>query len=871
MMGLFLSFGMQQACFAQDKQSDTYTFDLKASSLKEALAEISKQTDYDFSYRESLIKNRKVKAFSFQKVSLSEIMKQVLRGTKLNYLIKGKNIILSLRTDLAYYTISGIISEKGSGESLIGATLVCSEETKGTVSNNYGFYSLTLPEGTCSIKASFIGFEKFEKQLELNQNIRLDIELGSKSSSIGEVVVQARRKDASVEDVSMSTQEMGIETIQAMPALLGETDVMKSLQMLPGVQSSGDASANLNVRGGTYDQNLILLDDAPIYNPSHALGFFSVFNPDAIKNVEIYKGGMPAQYGDRLSSVVDIRMKDGNMEEFHGAASIGTIASRLSLEGPIKKNKASFMLSGRYSYAGKTADNFAKLADNIGILKKELDNYREGNDISFYDLNLKMNYKINENNRLFLSAYTGRDQFYFRLLDEKSSMDWGNITSSLRWNHIFNERLFSNTTLVFSNFDYSYYIKDDIRNFEWSSDLQEFDVKTDFDYFLNPSNHMKFGFSVNYHRIQPGEIAPRSANSITKAYKMDENTSIEPAVYFSHHIDFSENFSLQYGLRYSAFANMGDGVVYDYATENREQIVGSTTYKKGEVQSFFHGLEPRLNMRYKLNGVQSIKASYTRTRQYLHLLSSSSLGLPTDVWYPVNKHIKPQIADQFALGYFRNFDDNKWVTSVETYYKQMSNQIDFKDHAELFLNSQVEQEILSGDGWAYGAEFMVKKEFGRLKGWLAYTWSKTERKIDGINQGKAYPTRYDKRHDLSAFLNFKLNDRMTLSSNFVYSTGGAVTAAKGSFDYQGVLFNHYSERNGYRLPNYHRMDLSLVLKGKQKKNWESEWVFAIYNVYNRHNAYSVYTKQDEQDLSTNQSYLIYMFGAVPSISYNIKF
>ncbi len=867
-MGIFLSFGIQQPTVAQGEISDVYSFSLNISSLKNALAEISKQTNYTFSYKESLIKDKQLKAsFSFEKASITEILRQVLRGTKINHFVKGKIIILSLRTKLSYYTISGIISEKGSGESLIGASLVSAHGRKGTVSNSYGFYSLTLPEGECTLIASFIGFEKNEEQLILDKNIRLDINLMADTSSLSEVVVRARKKNANIDDVGMSTQEMSIETIKMMPALLGETDVMKSLQMLPGVQSSGDASANLNVRGGSYDQNLILLDDAPIYNPTHALGFFSVFNPDAIKNVEIYKGGMPAQYGDRLSSVVDIRMKDGSMDKIKGAASIGTIASRLSLEGPIKKDKASFILSGRYSYAGVTADNFVKLIEEVGFST----DYRDGNDVSFYDLNLKVNYKINDNNRLFFSAYTGRDQFYFKLVDEKSSMDWGNMTSTLRWNHIFNERLFSNTTLVFSKFDYSYYVKDDIRNFEWSSELKEFDVKTDFDYFLNPKNHIKFGFSANYHQIQPGKIAPRSTNSITKAYTMDENLSVEPAVYVSHKIDFNDKFTMQYGLRYSGFVNIGEGIVYDYANADREKITGSTSYAKGDVQSFFQRLEPRMNMRYKINEAQSIKASYTRTSQNLHLLSSSSLGLPTDVWYPVNKHIKPQIADQFALGYFNNFSDNKWVTSVESYYKDMKNQIDFKDNANLFLNSKVEQEILSGKGWSYGAEFMVKKEKGLLKGWLAYTWSKTEKKIEGINQGKAFPTRYDKRHDLSAFLNYKLSKRMTLSSNFVYSTGGAITAAKGSFEYQGTLVNHYSERNAYRLPNYHRLDLSLVLKGKQKKKYKTQWVFAVYNVYNRHNAYSIYTKQDDYDLKTNQSYLIYMFGAVPSVSYNIKF
>lgn len=860
---------LSQICSAQAKEK--FSFKTEKIKLKEVFQEIQKHTNYKFSYKENLIARKNIELQTFKNDNINSILSNILKNTRLNFLIHGKNIIIIKKNNIKHYNISGFVNEHSSGESLIGANIVCMDALKGTVSNNYGFYSLKLSEGQHNIKISFIGFHDIIKEIIVNDNMRLDIRLESEQSILNEIIVNNKNKQSHIDNVDMGRQRMDVADIHSMPALLGEADVMKSLQMLPGIQSSGDASANMNVRGGTYDQNLILLDDVPVYNPTHALGFFSVFNPDAIKKVDVYKGGIPAQYGDRLSSVVDIRMKDGDMRKYKGSATIGSISSKILFEGPIKKDVASFMVSARYSYAGKAADAFALLGQSIPGIKDGLNDYREGNDISFYDLNMKLNYKLNSNNRLFFSAYTGRDQFHFRLLDEKSSMDWGNITSSLRWNHIFGDDLFANTSLIFSNFDYSYYVKDDVRDFEWSSNLQEIALKTDFDYFMNDKNKIKYGFALSYHRTNPGRISPRSETSITKAYQMDENKSLKGSVYFSHEIDISKDLSVNYGFRYSAFANVGDGIVYDYKSKDREEVIASKEYHKGDIQSFFHGIEPRFNLRYRVNNKQSIKMSYTRTKQYMHLLSASSFGLPTDVWYPVNKHIKPQVSDQLSLGYFRNIADNKWTSSVEVYYKGMSNQIDFKDHANLFLNSQVEQEILMGKGWAYGAEFLLKKEYGKLRAWFSYTWSKNERKIDGINNNKAYATNYDKRHDISIYAKYELSKKLSLASNFVFSTGGAITTAKGSFDYQGVLFNHYSERNAYRLPNYHRLDVSMVLKQKKHKNWEGEWVFAIHNIYNRHNAYSIYTKQDEQDLSTNQTYLVYMFGAVPSVSYNIKF
>lgn len=862
--------GGVQPCFSQNKVEKQYSFTLQSNHLKQALKQITNETGYQFSYREQLIKEVKVKKYTFKKKTISQILQRLFTFKPLTFQIKGTVIILQKRK-LKKYTISGVISESESGETLIGATLLCKNEQKGVTTNQFGFYSLTLPEGEYTLIARYLGLKPIHQNVVLNKNMRLDLTLLPIATVLKEVVISGKKGNDNIKAVKMSMESMDIATIHSMPALLGEADVMKSLQMLPGVQSSTDASANLNVRGGGYDQNLILLDDAPIYNPSHALGFFSVFNPYAVKNVEIYKGGIPAQYGERLSSVVDIRTKDGDMQNFHGNASIGTIASRLSVEGPIIKDKASFILSGRYSYAGFMADNFAKLGENIGFLKSALQDYRSGNDVSFYDLNLKMNYKIDANNRLYFSGYLGRDQFYYRLIDEKSSMNWGNNSASLRWNHIFNTQLFANTTLVYSSFDYAYYLKDDIRNFKWSSKLKEFEVKTDVDYYLSPNNKMKFGLTANMHQIAPGQIEPNSSTSITKPYTMDENLVVGGGAYFSHEFKIGSKLSLLYGLRYSAFANMSEGTVNTYTDASRTEVSSTKNYEKGEVQAFYQALDPRLNLCCSLDETQSIKASYARTHQYLHLLSATSNGLPTDVWHPSNQHLKPQTSNQYALGYFKNFHNNIWKLSLEAYYKEMTNQLDFKDNAQLFLNTKVEQEILSGKGWAYGAEFMLKKDEGRWKGWLSYTWSKTERKIEGINQGRRYPTRFDKRHDVSLYLDYRLNDKISFSANFVYATGGAITVPKGGFDYQGTVFNYYTERNDYRLPAYHRLDLAMTLKGHQGKRYKTEWVFALYNAYNRHNAYSVYTKQDEYNLRATKGNMVYMFGLVPSVSFNLKF
>lgn len=859
------------SCYSQEKRATKFSFELQENTLKDALIELVEKTDYKFSYKESLVNYQHIDKMQFHNEDIKSILNKLLAGSQIEYQLINRIVILKEKKNAKRFTISGTITDKKTGESLIGANFICLNKAIGTTSNHYGFYSFTLPEGKWTIEIRYIGYKTVKKNIELNKNIRLDIELSSQENQLGEVIINENKSNEAIDNLNIGRQSVNINTIKSMPALLGEPDVLKSLQMLPGVQAASDASANFNVRGGSYDQNLVLLDDAPIYNPSHSLGFFSIFNPDAIKNVEIYKGGIPAQYGGRLSSVVDIRMKEGDMKEYHGDLSVGTIASRLSLEGPIAKDKASFIVSGRYSYAGMTADGFVSLLDVMGINGGALRDYNTGNDVSFYDLNMKLNYKINENNRLFFSAYTGRDQFYYKFIDEKSSMDWGNNSGTLRWNHIFSDRLFSNTTLVFSNYDYSYYIKDDIRNYEWSSDLKEYILKSDYDYFITPENRLKYGISLNYHQIQPGKIMPRSEQSVTKPYAMPSNSSLESSIYASHELNISSKLALKYGFRVTSFLNIGPGVVYDYKTEKKEVKTNTTTYNNGEIMSSFYGFEPRLNLRYKLNENQSIKASYNRTGQYLHLISNSSLGLPTDIWQPSNKHIKPLVADQVSIGYYQNSKNKKWEWSIETYFKHMQNKVAFKDNANLFLNTQIEQEMLSGTGKAYGVEIMLKKELGRLKGWMSYTWSKSENQIDGINQGKAFPTRYDKPHDFSLYLDYQLSDRWSVNSNFSYTTGGTATIAKGSFEYDGTVINYYSDRNGYRLPDYHRLDLSFTRKGKPNRKFQTEWIFAFYNVYNRHNTFSIVNKQDSYDLNSNESYSLYMFGIVPSVSFNVKF
>lgn len=751
------------------------------------------------------------------------------------------------------FTLSGHIRDAASGEALIGASVFAQGTDAGAITNLYGFYSLTLPAGVYKFEFSYLGYDTRVINVELNSNMREDVEISETSTSLSEVVVKAEKEDRNVESVSMSREKMSIEKIKTIPVVLGEVDIIKALQLLPGVQTVGEGQGGFYVRGGGGDQNLLLLDEAPVYNSSHLLGFFSVFNADAIKDVQLYKGGTPASYGGRLSSVLDIRMKDGNKKKFSGSGGIGTIASRLTLEAPINNGRGSFIVSGRRTYA----DVFLVFASDTAI---------QDNKLFFYDLNLKANYQLGEKDRLFISGYFGKDV----LEDSGARINWGNGTGTVRWNHIFNDRLFSNFTLIYS--DYNYFLGDEaeVEGFKWDSNIEDVSAKLDFNYYLNPKNSLKFGYQGIRHKINPGFARGSGDQSIFNSLNLPTQTSLEHALYLENEHQISSRLSASYGLRASLFQNIGEATTYSY-DENFE-LADSTFHGNGSYKNYFN-LEPRVGVRFKLDDKKSIKASYQRMAQYLHLASNGLASSPLDIWFSSSPNVKPQLADQVALGYFQNIQNNMFETSVEVYYKKMQNSIDFKDHAELLLNRFLEGDLRFGESRSYGAEFLIKKTKGDLTGWLGYTWSKAERQIPEINNGQWYPTNWDKRHDITLVLNYQLTKRIGLSANWVYGTGAPTTYPTGRFTFNGEVIPVYSDRNAARMPDYHRMDVSLILKNKEKpgRKWESDWNFSIYNLYNRQNPYTISVKERENSPGETFAEMTYLFPVLPSVTWNFKF
>lgn len=756
------------------------------------------------------------------------------------------------------YTLSGNLTDANNGEALIGATVKMKAENKGTVTNVYGFYSLTLPEGKYVIEFSYIGYTTVSKEIDLIDDVKLNLELEESSTVITEFVVEGESSKANIESMDMSKNELKIEQIKGIPALMGEVDVIKAIQLLPGVQTIGEGGSGFFVRGGAADQNLILLDEAIVYNASHLLGFFSVFNPDAVRNVELYKGGIPAQYGGRLASVLDIRMKDGNMKKFSAEGGVGTISSRLTISAPIKKDKGAFMISGRRTYA----DLFLFLAKNEDLKSAQL---------YFYDANIKANYIINEKNRVYLSGYFGRDVFS---LARQFRMNWGNGTGTLRWNHNFSNKLFLNSTLVYSNYDYLLGTPPegdgDGNEFTWKSNVRDFYLKEDFNYYLNPSNTIKFGIQTAYHEISPG-IVSFSIDGVENEITTANTNSLEHAAYLSNEQKFTTRFSAVYGLRYSLFQNIGEGKVYSY--DDNFNVNDTNFYEKGEVYQTYGGFEPRLGLKFTLNENSSLKASYNRTRQYIQLASNSTASSPLDVWFSSSPNVMPQYADQAAVGYFSNYFKDTLETSVEVYYKKMYNTIDFKDNAQLLLNQFLEGELRMGNSYSYGAEVMLKKQKGKWSGWLSYTYSRVFRVIPLINDGDKYPAQFDQPHNLSFVSSYEINKRISVSLNFVYNTGRAVTMPTGKYVYQGKVVPIYSRKNAERLPDYHRLDIGVNLKGKHygEKRFMGEWVFSVYNVYNRANAYSVNFVENQNNPNLTQAEMLYLFRIIPSVTYNFKF
>lgn len=760
-------------------------------------------------------------------------------------------------------TLNGYVKDADNGEELIGVTVYIPQLKAGTITNDYGFYALTIPKGNYEVQYTYIGYELQNVAVDLQQDITKNINLSIEAELMDEIVIEERALDANVVNIQMSKNNLNMTQVRKLPALFGEIDIIKSIQMLPGVISAGEGTSAFFVRGGSADQNLILIDEAPIYDPSHLFGLFSVFNADVIKDVELYKGGIPSRYGGRLSSILDVRTKDGNNKNFVAAGGIGLMASRIAVEGPIVKEKSSFIFSARRSYV----DLFLRAANRDNL-------------VHFYDINAKVNWKFNNNNRFFVAFYSGRDVFSF---GDDFGFAWGNKTGTFRWNHLFNERLFSNVSIIASNFDYKLEIKDAVQGFSWISDLKELSFKNDLTYTLNTNNEISFGYQLTGRQFAPGEITPNSTGSIFQKLEQQHMYALDHGIYVSNQQRLSEKVTLDYGLRLSIFQNVGKGDVYLYEDpKDNININRNDTlhFDSWETIKSYVNIEPRVSIRYLLSEGQSLKLSYNRMTQNTHLISSGTVPVPFNTWNPSGYYLKPQLADQIAAGYFRNFKDNKYEFSVEAYYKETKNVTDFADNAQLFFNEDLSVEYRQGTSESYGTEWMLNKVQGKLTGMVSYTLSKTMREVEGVNRDQAFPANHDRRNMVNIQTAYDLNEKWTFGATFTYGTGRPITLPAGKYEYGPYNPNVITGRNAYRLPDFHRLDLSATLSPRKnlKRKWKSEYVFSVYNVYNRQNPFTIYTRvlQDKKgniigDGTQKEARLIYLFPILPSFTYNFKF
>jgi hypothetical protein len=767
------------------------------------------------------------------------------------------------------YTLSGIISDEKNKETLIGVSVYIEETKSGVVTNEYGFFSITLPKGEYTISINYVGYQGLKEKINLIQNLKKNILLSGSSQVLDEVVIVDDKKRINIRKPEMSVNKLTIQEIKEMPVILGEVDIIKSILTLPGVTNAGEGQSGFNVRGGGADQNLVLLDEATIYNSSHLFGLFSVFNPDAIKDLKLYKGGIPARYGGRLSSILDIYQKEGNKNDFHMNGGIGLISSRILAEGPIVKDKGSFVVAGRASYAHL----FLKLTDNP-------------NSAYFYDLNTKLSYNLNEKNNIYLSGYFGRDVFQ---LNDSFINTYGNAVLNFRWNHLFSDKLFSNLSMIYS--DYYYGLQLDLIGFNWDSGIKNYNIKYDFKHYLTDKFKLTYGIQSHYYDFNPGKIEPTREDSGVNPDQLDKKYALENSIYIDAEHQISKNITLSYGLRGSSFLRLGQQTLNTYA--NNQPVIfnpnfliyesadptGTVSYGRNQTIAKFDNLEPRFAVSYALNDDKSIKASYNRMTQYLHLISNTQSPTPLDVWAPSDQYLKPQLLDQVAVGYFQNFKDDEYSLETETFYKTIKNRVDYIDGANLIANEAIERVILNGRARAYGLEVLFRKNTGRFKGWLSYTLSRTEQQVEGrtpaetgINNGDWYKTGFDKLHNLSIVANYKWNEKWRFSANFTLQSGQPVTFPDGQYEYEGITVPNFSSRNENNLPVYHHLDLSATLtptKNKGRK-WQSEWVFGIYNIYNRQNAASITFRQNKET-ATNEAIRLSIFGIVPSATYNIKF
>ncbi|MBK9380589.1 MAG: TonB-dependent receptor [Chitinophagaceae bacterium] len=762
------------------------------------------------------------------------------------------------------FTINGYVKDSLSGESIIGATIAVNGQSRGVASNQYGFYSITLEEGNYTLNVSHVSYLGKSIEINLRNNQSFNFEILSRSAAIEEVVVFSKRRDGNVKNAQMGKIDLSMNQVRNIPAFLGEVDILKAIQLLPGVQSAGEGNAGFYVRGGGPDQNLIMLDDAVVYNTGHLFGFFSIFNGDAIKNVSLIKGGMPAQYGGRLSSVLDVSMKDGNINKFQTEGGIGLIASRFSIQGPLKKDKASFILSARRTYVDALAKPFIKKSSSF-----------YGSGYYFYDVNAKVNYRFSEKDRLYLSGYFGRDVFDFNNSKRsfKTNIPWGNSTATLRWNHVFNRRLFSNTTVVYNDYNFKFSAQQENFNIGLSSGIRDFTLKSDFDYYPLPDHKLKFGGLVTYHKFIPNVVTGRQDSIEFRPNNEGAKYAAETALYLQDDWELGEKWKINYGIRWSSFTQIGPYTKYIRDADGNK--LDSTIYKSFDPVKTYSGFEPRITIRYAINDETSVKTAVTRNYQYIHLVTNAGTTLPTDLWVPSTYIVRPQVSWLYSAGIFKNFSDNAFETSLELYYKDMKNQVEYKEGYTPSL-ADPEDEFVFGRGWSYGAEMLINKLKGRWTGWVGYTLSWTWRKFPQLNEGEKYPARYDRRHDLSVVGNFEASRKWKLGAVFVYGTGNAITLPERFYIINGVLTQEFSKLNQYRMKSYHRMDVSATYTPipKKKRKVSSYWVFSIYNVYSRLNPYFLYFDQEgsatngDLNIETKQ---VSLFPILPSVTWNFKF
>ena len=774
-------------------------------------------------------------------------MKILLKITVVFLLLSLNSVFFSQ----SKFTISGTVSDQASGEGMIGVRIKVSELSGvGTNTNEYGFYSLTLNQGTYALEISSFGYEIKYQTINLNENIILNMELFVPTKQIDEVLVTTKKKDDNVRNAQTGVETLDMKQLSKVPVIFGEKDIIKTMQLTPGIKSGGDGSSGFYVRGGSSDQNLILLDEAPVYNASHLLGFFSTFNSDAIKTATIYKGTQPAQYGGRLASVLDIRMNEGNNKKFRVSGGLGLISSKLNIEGPLKKDKSSFLISARRTYV----DMFLKLSNNERL---------KGSTLYFYDVNAKINYKLTKKDRLYLSGYFGRD----KLGIIGFGLTWGNVTGTARWNHIINDKLFSNTSFIASNYIYDIGIKANDVDFSINSTLQDYNLKQEFQYFPNSRNKIKFGVNAIHHSIIPGQIESKAAGVNT--VKQKPMLSLENAIFVTNDWIATERININYGIRATSFTLLGNGGEY-YSYSKDGDVLATDTFNLNDALKTYYNLEPRVTASFSYSKSASIKTGFTRNVQNIHLISNNTSENPTDIWIPSSKNVKSEISDQVSLGWFKNLKNDTYELSLETYYKNMQNQIDYRDGANTQANNFLEGELLFGKGRAYGVETYFKKTSGRFTGWVSYTLAKVEKQINGINNNNWYSARQDRRHDLSVVGIYDINKKLSVSATFVYYTGSAITLPSGKYYVNDQVQWLYTERNGGRMPAYHRMDVALTWYKKQTEKYESSFNFSIFNVYGHENAYSISFRESE-DKTKTEAVQTSLFKMIPSITYNFKF